>query len=239
MAKIVLSLDGRIIAQAFLDTQRITIGRDPACTLVVPVAEVSSRHAEIYGVINDHFIEDLGSTNGTVVNGKAVNRHLLQNGDVVFLGEYRLKYLNTAHARLGFDRTQILDPAQISEFVEEETQAPIILDCAGAAAHAARERLARGRVHGLAGRLEGQDILIERVLLPIGNRGECSAVINRRPGGCFLTHVDGRVQTLLNGAALGSEAVPLADGDIIDAGAERLRFHTVANGDAPSVVVRS
>lgn len=231
MAKIVLSLDGRIIAQAFLDSQRITIGRDPACALVVPVAEVSSRHAEIYGVINDHFIEDLGSTNGTVVNGKAVNRHLLQNGDVVFLGEYRLKYLNTAHARLGFDRTQILDPAQISEFVEEETQAPIILDCAGAAAHAARDRLARGRVRGLAGRLAGQEVPIERVLLPVGIRGECTAVINRRPGGCFLTHVVGPAQTLLNGAALGSDAVALAEGDIIEVGTERFSFHAIANGE--------
>lgn len=229
MAKIVLSLDGRIIAQSFLDERRITIGRDPACGLVVPVAEVSSRHAEIYGVVNDHFIEDLGSTNGTMVNGQAVRRHLLQNGDVVFFGEYRLKYLNTAHSRVGFDRTQILDPAQIEGFELNDSVGGAELDCAGAAAHEARARLTKGMVEGLAGQLAGQTVNIERVLMPIGVRGECVAVINRRPAGCFLTHVDGTVRTRVNGRDVGDSAVALADADLIEAGGERLRFHTVAS----------
>jgi pSer/pThr/pTyr-binding forkhead associated (FHA) protein len=235
MAKIVLSLDGRIINQCFLDESRLSIGRDPACSLVVPAPEIALRQAEILCVVNDHFIEDQGGgdgtmVNGTMVNGTTVRRHLLQNGDVVFLGAYRLKYLNTASTRLGFDRTQLLDPAMMEEIAAVAAPAPITLDSASAAAHAGRNRLARGRVRGLAGPHAGKDFEIERVLLPVGTSGECRAVINRRPGGCFLTQVEGREAARVNGQPVGSAPVRLSDGDLIEAGPERLTFH--APGDS-------
>ncbi len=227
MAKIVLSLDGRIIDQRFLSDEPIVIGRDAACDLVVPSAAVSQRHASISAVVNDHFIEDLGSTNGTVVNGRPVTRHLLQNGDVVFLGDYRLKYVSTATAGLGLDRTLLLDPdvaGGLGNAAAVDARG-LALDTASAAAHAARARLAQCSVRGIDGRYAGQDFDVERILLPVGQRGLGLAVINRRPTGCFLVHVGGTSRARINGRPVGDEPMLLVDGDVIEAGPDKLVFN--------------
>lgn len=229
MAKIVLSLDGTIMDQHFLGENALTIGRDSGCDLVVPAPEVSLRQAHISTVVNDHFIEDLGSTNGTVVNGKPVSRHLLQNGDVVFLGPYRLRYLNTASAGRGLDRTQLLRPQGLDVThggAARGGEALLPLDMASAAAHAARARLAHGRIRGIEGQYAGSEISIERVLLPVGSRGSCMGVINRRPTGCYLVHVSGKVRVQVNGRPLGAEPVLLGDGDVVEAGTDKLEFHS-------------
>lgn len=226
MAKVVLSLDGTIMDQHFLGEGRLTIGRDSACDVVVPAPEVSLRQAAISAVVNDHFIEDMGSTNGTVVNGKSVGRHLLQNGDVVFLGPYRLRYLNTASAGRGLDRTQLLRPEAMDGVGAGAGEAALPLDVASAAAHAARARLAHGRIRGIEGQYAGCEISIERVLLPVGSRDSCAGVINRRPTGCYLAHVSGKGRVRVNGRPVGAEPVLLGDGDLVEAGADRLVFHS-------------
>ncbi|MFN3987399.1 MAG: FHA domain-containing protein [Rhodocyclaceae bacterium] len=224
MAKIVLSLDGKIVDQRFLDSARIVVGRDGDNDIVVPADEVSPRHAMISTMVLDHFVESLDAGQPVLVNGKPATRHLLQNGDVIFLGAYRLKYLNTTAAAAGLDRTQLLKPEIINEIAAAVPDAPIKLDGACAAAHAARERLARGRVSGVWGRYAGREVEIERVLLPVGTRGECLAVINRRPTGCFLTHVSGRQRAKVNGMTVGAEPVQLKDGDTIEADTDQLVF---------------
>ncbi len=230
MAKIVLSVNGRIVDQRFLGEGRVSIGRDPECTLVVAAPEIALRQAEIFTVINDHIIQNTGDGEGVMINGKTVDRHLLQNGDVVFLGAYRLKYLNAASTRVGFDRTQLLDAALVEEIAAVAAPAPIALDCASAAAHGARDRLAQGRVRGLAGSLAEREVDIERVLMPLGTRGSCLGVINRRPTGCFFTQVEGRERARINGNPVGTQPVRLADGDVIQAGGERVSFHSIPEG---------
>ena len=89
-----------IVDQRALGASRVLLGRDRGCDLVIDSPQVSPAPCHHHHHGTDHFIEDLGSTNGTVVNGQRIERHLLQNGDVVFLGDYRLKYLNAASAGL-------------------------------------------------------------------------------------------------------------------------------------------
>ena len=59
---------------------------------------MSGEHAVIVTILNDSFLEDLGSTNGTMVNGKPIKKHFLQNNDVIELGKYKLKYVGEAAA---------------------------------------------------------------------------------------------------------------------------------------------
>ncbi|MEO6352341.1 MAG: FHA domain-containing protein, partial [Burkholderiaceae bacterium] len=92
MAKIILMADGAVLQEMTLSKERITIGRRPGNDIVIDHLAISGQHAAITTVLNDSFLEDLGSTNGTLVNGQPVNKHFLQDGDVIELAKYRIKY---------------------------------------------------------------------------------------------------------------------------------------------------
>ena len=96
MAKLILSLDGLVLKEIPLTKERTTIGRKPHNDIQIDNLAVSGEHAMIVTILNDSFLEDLGSTNGTLVNGKPIKKHFLQNNDVVELGKYKLKYVGEA-----------------------------------------------------------------------------------------------------------------------------------------------
>lgn len=94
MAKLILSMDGLVLREIPLDKERISMGRKPHNDIQIDNLAISGEHAVIITLLNDSFLEDLNSTNGTYVNGQPIKKHFLQNGDVVELGKYRLKYVN-------------------------------------------------------------------------------------------------------------------------------------------------
>ena len=94
MAKLILSMDGLILKEYALTKERTTIGRKPHNDIQIDNLAVSGEHAVVVSILNDSFLEDLGSTNGTLVNGQQVKKHFLQNNDVIELGKYKLKYLH-------------------------------------------------------------------------------------------------------------------------------------------------
>ncbi|MBI2706535.1 MAG: FHA domain-containing protein [Actinobacteria bacterium] len=69
-----------------------TIGRVSECSLTIVDPDVSRRHAVIRPVDGGHAVTDLGSTNGTVVNGTAITSHALAPGDEILLGSTVLRY---------------------------------------------------------------------------------------------------------------------------------------------------
>ena len=115
MAKLILSMDGLTLKEVTLTKERTTVGRKPHNDVQIDNLAVSGEHAVIVTILNDSFLEDLGSTNGTLVNGQPVKKHFLQHNDVVDLGKYRLKYVNEATGVSGrtvdFERTMVLDRA--------------------------------------------------------------------------------------------------------------------------------
>jgi pSer/pThr/pTyr-binding forkhead associated (FHA) protein len=98
MAKLILSLEGSVIREIPLDKERITIGRKAQNDIQIENLAVSGEHACIVTILNDSFLEDLGSTNGTVVNGNQIKKHILQNNDVIEIGKYKIKYVMEAAA---------------------------------------------------------------------------------------------------------------------------------------------
>ncbi len=111
MAKLILSLDGQLIKEFALSKERTSIGRKPHNDIAIDNLAVSGEHAVIMTILNDSFLEDLGSTNGTLINGQAVKKHFLQNGDTVEIGKYKLKYVNEAPATMNqdeFEKTMVL-----------------------------------------------------------------------------------------------------------------------------------
>ena len=93
MAKLVLHQPDGSMRDIRLDRDRLTIGRRPDNDLCLPFPPVSADHAEIITVATDSFLHDVGSTNGTLINGKRVTRHLLLDKDRIDIGRVQLVYL--------------------------------------------------------------------------------------------------------------------------------------------------
>ena len=116
MAKLILSMDGLVLKEIPLTKERTTIGRKPHNDIQIDNLAVSGEHAVIVTILNDSFLEDLGSTNGTVVNGSPIKKHFLQNNDVIELGKYKLKFVGEAAPaatgeKADFEKTMVLRPS--------------------------------------------------------------------------------------------------------------------------------
>ena len=124
MAKLILSMDGLVLKEIVLSKERTTIGRKPHNDIQIDNLAVSGEHAVIVTILADSFLEDLGSTNGTCVNGKTVKKHFLQNNDVIELGKYKLKYISEAlpgaAKAADFEKTMILRPGAMRKPVEPQ-----------------------------------------------------------------------------------------------------------------------
>lgn len=150
MAKLILSMDGLVLKEIPLVKERTTIGRKPHNDIQIDNLAVSGEHAVIVTILNDSFLEDLGSTNGTLVNGLTVKKHFLQNNDVVELGKYKLKYIAEATAQAqaaDFEKTMVLRPGAMKAMMTaapaaaSAPAAPPAAQVAAAAAPAAAKAL--------------------------------------------------------------------------------------------------
>jgi len=125
MAKLILSMDGLVLKEIPLTKERTTIGRKPHNDIQIDNLAVSGEHAVIVTILNDCFLEDLGSTNGTLVNGNPVKKHFLQNNDIVELGKYRLKFVGEAPVpaataeKADFEKTMVLRPSAMKAAAEQ------------------------------------------------------------------------------------------------------------------------
>jgi pSer/pThr/pTyr-binding forkhead associated (FHA) protein len=129
MSKIVLSMDGLVLKEFSLNKERMTIGRKPHNDIQIDNLAVSGDHAVIITMQDDAFIEDLGSTNGTLVNGQPISKHFLQDEDRIELGKYRLKYVKelqmpSKHGEGGFEKTMILRPGSSQVLAKEQLSRP-------------------------------------------------------------------------------------------------------------------
>jgi hypothetical protein len=106
MPKMIVSIDGVVIKEVQLTKDRTSLGRRPYNDIVIDNLAVSGEHAVLQMSGNEVYLEDLNSTNGTYVNGKAVKKLLLQNSDTVEIGKYKIKYMNEAARR--FEKTMII-----------------------------------------------------------------------------------------------------------------------------------
>ena len=105
MALIVQLHDGVAINKCPIDGPRLTIGRASDCDIFIDDAVVSSLHAVIVkvdrqdsGAETEYFIEDQGSTNGTLVNGEGITRRKLSHDDLIRVGWVNFKFIDETKA---------------------------------------------------------------------------------------------------------------------------------------------
>lgn len=227
MAKLVLSLDGDVLGHHFLEGGRFSIGRRAENTLPIDDSSVSKEHAVITLVGNDHILQDLESTNHTYVNGNEVRKHILQHNDVIDIGRFQLRYINQkAQVGVDFDRTIMMAPVQPRRRTPDEkagegergqSVVPV--------ARAANITFPLGFLKVTQGERAGETVELERPLATFGHEGEQLSVINRRPNGYSLTHVDGKKTASVNGHPISATAAhALSDGDEIEMGGQKFKF---------------
>lgn len=224
MAKLILSIDGEVAGTHFIDASRFTIGSLPDSSLQLARPGVSRIHAAIFTVGNDDILEDLGSTNGTLVNGRKIARHILQHDDVIEIAGCQIRYRSQkAASGPSLDRTMVIKG--LAPELAEQSPARAGLERVGAKRTArAREGGRLGLAKMTKGPQAGREIELTRVLRTFGQPGVQVAVVNRRPHGYFITHVEGKKPALLNGRPIGGDPQPLAPNDVVSVGDEAFQF---------------
>jgi FHA domain len=251
MAKLVLSMNGAVQGEFQLEKERISLGRKPDNDIQIDNLAVSGKHALIITILDDSFLEDLGSTNGTYVNGKLVKKHALRNGDVIGLGKHELKYINE-HATADdeeFEKTMIIRPGSASAAVAAAKAAeqaaaiapsapprPAVPPTGGGAPKPSTSAPATGgmplgKLQVLNGPIAGKELELTKALITLGKPGTQVAVISRRPQGYFLTHIEGDGKNdnfpIVNSAAIGPQAYAIQNGDIIELAGIKMEFNLV------------
>ncbi len=115
MARLILSLDSQVLAEYNMSKERYTIGRLPDNDVRIDNPAVSGHHSLIINILNDSFLEDLNSTNGTYVNGKLIKKHALQHGDVITIGHHQLRFADQqtgAAEQDEFEKTMVIPAGQ-------------------------------------------------------------------------------------------------------------------------------
>jgi predicted component of type VI protein secretion system len=241
MAKLIMSLDNAVIREMALEKERVTIGRKAHNDIQIDNLAVSGEHALIVTILNDSFLEDLGSTNGTLVNGNPIKKHILQNNDVVEIGKYKLKYMTETPAGqtsvADFEKTMVLrapigraqqaalagsfGDTQVSPSPTVTTQSqPPRMAAAAVAKHP--DKLAAIQI--LTGPSAGKELELVKNLTTLGKPGVQVAVITRRPHGYFITHVEGAHFPIINGKALDAQAHQLNDHDVVELAGVKMEF---------------
>lgn len=220
MGKLVVSLDGVVIKEVQITKDKTTLGRRPYNDIVIDNLAVSGEHAVLQMVGADVFIEDLNSTNGTYINGKAIKKQLLQHNDTVEIGKYKIKYLVDESGE--YEKTMIMRPAAAAGAM------------AGGASHAHSSfgSLGGGTVPSiqpatikvLNGAAAGREVALTKVVTTVGKPGVQVASITRRPGGYAFAHVEGASRPSVNGVPLTTDSIPLRNGDVIELAGTQMQF---------------
>ncbi len=209
MEKLVIKKDDVLVDEMPIDKQVFTIGRDTESDLQLNDPSVSRHHATIRRIYTDLYIEDLGSTNGTQLNGRTITKHVLKAGDRLVIGSFLLDMV-----------------AEAAEAEEADLEKTVVIQPEAVAA--ARARQAKpvrkllpksATLRFFRGPNKGNLEKIDRSLYTIGKPGENVAVIARRPQGFYLLHIGGSSFPRINDKEIDSKGgVQLQEGDVVEVG---------------------
>ena len=231
MARLILSLDGTVLAEYNMNKERYTIGRLPDNDIRIDNPAVSGHHSLIINILNDSFLEDLNSTNGTYVNGKLIKKHALQHGDVITAGHHQLRFVEDDEAQQDeFEKTMVIQPSARPVEKLRAAVADSAAGSTGSAPHAGQRSAGaqEGQAAGAVGRLcRAASSSSPRRSRRSAGPGVQVAAITRRSEGYFIVHVDSDsaiTSPLVNGAPIGAQARKLADNDVIQLAGVKMGF---------------
>jgi pSer/pThr/pTyr-binding forkhead associated (FHA) protein len=212
MSKLVISLDGVVIKEALISKEKTTLGRRPYNDIVIDNLAVSGEHALLHLVASDVVIEDLNSTNGTYINGKAVKKQQLSNNDIIEIGKYKIKYLATGAAE--YDRSMVVDRG-----------GPVTVPASDFGLLSAPDQPeSPASIRVLNGAAAGREVLLTKDKTTLGKPGVQVAAIQKRGTSYVFSHVEGAHRPSVNGVPVSGDGLPLRNGDVIELAGTRMQF---------------
>jgi len=241
MARLVLSLDGQVLAEYNMNKERYTIGRLPDNDIRIDNPAVSGHHALIINILNDSFLEDLNSTNGTYVNGKIIKKHAMQPGDVITVGHHALRFIDGEADEPAdeFERTMVIGPREAARLKVPPVVQPAPVPAAAASARSAAPAasaptarpapgmLPKAKLQVLSGQFAGRELELVKTLTTLGRPGVQVAAITRRADGYYVVHVESGREgdyPLVNGTPIGPQARRLHDNDVLQLAGVKMGF---------------
>lgn len=238
--KLILNFNDQTVGEYPLDKETLVIGRRPECDIHVDNLAVSGRHARVITIAGSSFLEDLNSTNGTLVNGKKIGKHPLADGDVITIGKHSLRFMLTAEPKgkagsdsfaetivIGSDQSSALRQAASDGEAAQARQA----DAAsreGAPPSGVSANIGPARVRLLTESGPGKEMPLSKALTTLGRPGIQVAAISRRHNGDFIVHVDGgannAARPIVNGTVIGVTSQLLQDQDTIEIAGVKLQY---------------
>ena len=232
MPKLVVSLDGVVIKEVQVTKDKTTLGRRPYNDIVIDNLAVSGEHAVLQMVGHDVFIEDLNSTNGTYINGKAVKKQLLAHNDTVEVGKYKIKFMVDEAG--DYEKTMIMKPGAMAGAAGGAGYTPSRASGFGAltgaggvpqpSGPAGVPNLGPATIRVMNGAAAGREVALTKVVTTVGKPGVQVASITKRPTGYVLAHVEGSLRPSVNNQPLAGETVSLKNGDVIELAGTQMQF---------------
>ena len=222
--KLILKHKGSIVKECVVTTDEFTIGRKPDNDLVIDDAAVSGHHAKIVRVQSVFFIEDLKSTNGTLVNGQKFDRKQLNDADVVTFGKHRLVFLEEGKSATD-NAPSTYDESDKTVFLKSGV-------------HGSPPSLGRkvGTVQVVSGRTDQTEYTLTKQVTIIGAQPDASikltgffapkaaAMIGRRAEGYYIRVTGETKKVHLNEIAVEGQA-DLKDGDLREVAGVKMHFY--------------
>ena len=222
MGKLVVSLDGVVIKEVQITKDKTTLGRRPYNDIVIDNLAVSGEHAVLQMVGADVFIEDLNSTNGTYINGKAVKKQLLANNDVVEVGKYKIKFM--VEDGTDYEKTMILKPGARPPAPGPHPRPSGPRRFGGLRRARRSGNVGPATIRVMNGAAAGREVVLTKVVTTVGKPGVQVASITKRPTGYVLAHVEGASRPTVNSTPLAGETVSLKNGDVIELAGTQMQF---------------
>lgn len=197
MAKIVVTFNGLVQQEISILKSRLTIGRRPSNDVVIDHLTVSGQHVAIDTTSNGSFVLDLGSTNGTMVNGQPVKKHLLQNDDVIDIGKYKVRFETEPNTPIS--PSALLQPRPL-------------------------QKLQIVKIKILNGANQGKEMILTKPVTTIGSPGVQVIAIAMQDQSFYVSAVEGALKVQVNHVDIDANPLKLRSGDEISLSGTRMTF---------------